>query len=152
MGLAFSVPRGFRPLPPSLRNMFKEAAADLGWADRPADGDLSAWSVQGVLLLNTCLTVRKGEANSHSKRGWEALTDAAVRALSARRSGLVFLLWGKPAQEKAGLIDADKHHILMTAHPSPLSVRHGFDGCRHFSKANDLLTAQGLPPIDWRPT
>ncbi|KAG2425257.1 hypothetical protein HXX76_013841 [Chlamydomonas incerta] len=152
MGLSFSVPRDCRPLPPSLLNIYKEAAADLGWRERPQHGDLSSWSVQGVLLLNTCLTVRQGEANSHAKRGWEAFTDAAIRALSGQRRGLVFLLWGKPAQTKAALVDRSKHHVLEAPHPSPLSASRGFFGCRHFSAANALLAAQGLEPIDWRPT
>ncbi|GIL88411.1 hypothetical protein Vretifemale_16384 [Volvox reticuliferus] len=151
MGLSFSVPRDVRQLPPSLINIYKEASTDLGWADRPEHGDLSAWSVQGVLLLNTCLTVRQGEANSHSKRGWEQFTDAAIRVLSERRSGIVFLLWGNPAQAKASLVNTRKHHVLKAAHPSPLSASRGFFGCRHFSKANQLLEAQGLPPIQWRP-
>ncbi|PNW71093.1 hypothetical protein CHLRE_17g746347v5 [Chlamydomonas reinhardtii] len=152
MGLSFSVPRSCRPLPPSLLNIYKEAQADLGWADRPQHGDLTSWSVQGVLLLNTCLTVRQGEANSHAKRGWEPFSDAAIRALSQRRRGLVFLLWGKPAQTKAALVDRSKHHVLEAAHPSPLSASRGFFGCRHFSAANKLLAAQGLEPIEWRPT
>ncbi|EFJ40573.1 hypothetical protein VOLCADRAFT_69325, partial [Volvox carteri f. nagariensis] len=152
MGLAFSVPRDVRPLPPSLVNIYKEAAADLGWGDRPAHGDLSAWSVQGVLLLNTCLTVRQGEANSHAKRGWEQFTDAAIRALSERRSGIVFLLWGNPAQAKASLVNTRKHHVLKAAHPSPLSASRGFFGCRHFSETNKLLTSQSLEPIQWRPS
>ncbi|GFR49253.1 hypothetical protein Agub_g11268 [Astrephomene gubernaculifera] len=151
MGLSFSVPREVRPLPPSLLNIYKEAAEDLQWGGRPAHGDLSSWSVQGVLLLNTCLTVRQGEANSHSKRGWEAFTDGAIRALSQRRSGLVFLLWGNPAQAKASLVDTRKHHVLKAAHPSPLSASRGFFGCRHFSKANQLLQQQGLQPIQWLP-
>ncbi|GLI66874.1 hypothetical protein VaNZ11_010865 [Volvox africanus] len=151
MGLSFSVPRDVRQLPPSLINIYKEAATDLGWSDRPGHGDLSAWSVQGVLLLNTCLTVRQGEANSHSKRGWEQFTDAAIRVLSERRSGIVFLLWGNPAQAKASLVNTRKHHVLKAAHPSPLSASRGFFGCRHFSKTNELLEAQGLPPIQWRP-
>ncbi|KXZ52659.1 hypothetical protein GPECTOR_9g704 [Gonium pectorale] len=151
MGLSFSVPRDVRPLPPSLLNMYKEAAADLGWDERPTHGDLTSWSVQGVLLLNTVLTVRQGEANSHAKRGWEAFTDAAIRALSTKRRGLVFLLWGKPAQAKKGLVDTSRHHVLEAAHPSPLSASRGFFGCRHFSRANALLEAQGLEPVDWRP-
>ncbi|KAG2492945.1 hypothetical protein HYH03_008853 [Edaphochlamys debaryana] len=151
MGLSFSVPPGCA-LPPSLLNIYKEAQTDLGWADRPTKGDLTSWSVQGVLLLNTCLTVRQGEANSHSKRGWEAFTDAAIRALSQKRAGIVFLLWGNPAQAKAALIDTSKHHVLRSAHPSPLSASRGFFGCRHFSQANALLEKQGLTPIEWRPT
>ncbi|GLC46933.1 hypothetical protein PLESTM_001946900 [Pleodorina starrii] len=152
MGLSFSVPRDVRPLPPSLLNIYKEAATDLGWEQRPEHGDLSSWSVQGVLLLNTCLTVRQGEANSHAKRGWEAFTDAAIRALSEGRSGLVFLLWGNPAQAKASLVDTRKHHVLKAAHPSPLSASRGFFGCRHFSRTNQLLGEQGLATIQWRPT
>lgn len=151
MGLSFSVPAPHRPLPPSLLNMYKEARQDLGWTDTPKHGDLTSWSVQGVLLLNTCLTVRQGEANSHSKRGWEDLTDEAIRALSRRRSGVVFMLWGKPAEAKAKLIDGSRHHALVAAHPSPLSASRGFFGCRHFSRANALLEAQGLAPIDWWP-
>lgn len=151
MGLSFSVPRTCRPLPPSLLNIFKEAKADLGWAAMPAHGDLSGWATQGVLLLNASLSVRQGEANSHAGQGWEALTDGAVRELSQRgRRGVVFLLWGKSAAAKKDLIAGGRgHHVLTTVHPSPLSANRGFFGCKHFSKANQLLAAQGDVPIDW---
>lgn len=147
MGLCFSVPRGV-PQPPSLRNVLAEVEADTGIA-RPAHGDLRAWADQGVLLLNTSLTVRAHEAGSHSGRGWERLTDAALRALSEQRDGLVFLLWGRHAHAKRPLIDADRHLVLTAAHPSPLSASRGFFGCRHFSRTNEWLVARGEQPIDW---
>ena len=146
-GLCFSVPRGVPP-PPSLKNMFAELQRDLG-VTRSTHGDLSAWASQGVLLLNATLTVRAEQAGSHQGRGWEPFTDAAIRALSEDRSGLVFMLWGRHAQQKATLIDPQKHHVLTAPHPSPLSAHRGFIGCGHFRSANDLLSAQGLTPIDW---
>lgn len=146
-GLAFAVPRGV-VIPPSLRNVFTELERDLGLA-RPAHGDLSAWADRGVLLLNTSLTVRAGEAGSHSAAGWRTLTDAAVRALSQQREGIVFLLWGKHAQARADLIDESRHLVLRAAHPSPLSASRGFHGCGHFSRVNEWLIARGEPPIDW---
>lgn len=150
-GLSFSVQKGV-PVPPSLRNIFQELSADLGaaWSPpSPAHGCLVRWAGQGVLLLNAVLTVRKGAANSHQGKGWEHFTDAAIKAISATQRGVVFILWGGYAQKKAVLIQRSKHHILTSAHPSPLSVTK-FRGCKHFSKANELLQQQGLAPIDWR--
>ena len=146
-GLSFSVPAGV-PAPPSLQNMFAELHRDLD-IPRPAIGDLSPWAAQGVLLLNTTLTVREHEAASHQGRGWETFTDAAIRAVVQHRSGVVFLLWGRHAQNKTGLIDPEKHYILKAPHPSPLSAHKGFIGCGHFSATNELLEAQGLAPINW---
>lgn len=146
-GLSFSVPPGVPP-PPSLMNMFAELERDLR-IPRPGHGDLTNWAEQGVLLLNASLTVRAGAAGSHQGRGWERFTDAAIRALSAQHHGLIFLLWGRFAQQKAALIDSDRHYILQAPHPSPLSAHKGFIGCGHFSKANELLEAQGRPPINW---
>lgn len=147
MGLSFSVPRGVRQ-PPSLGNMFTEIESDLG-IPRPEHGDLSHWAEQGVLLLNSSLTVRAHEAGSHTGRGWERLTDAAIRALAGQREHLVFLLWGRHAQAKGAFLDAEQHLVLTAAHPSPLSARNGFFGCSHFSRANTYLAANGHPPIDW---
>jgi uracil-DNA glycosylase len=147
-GLSFSVPADVK-LPPSLRNIYKELRDDLGIA--PAlFGDLSQWAEQGVLLLNATLTVREGEAGSHQNKGWEQFTDAVIRILSERKTGLVFLLWGNYAQKKTALIDASKHHILCSAHPSPLSAHQGFLGNKHFSKTNALLAKSGKTPIDWQ--
>lgn len=148
-GLCFSVPQGV-PIPPSLQNIFNELVRDLGIA-RPAHGDLSRWARQGVLLLNATLTVRAHQAGSHQGRGWERLTDSAIKALSERRNGLIFLLWGRHAQQKEGLIDPARHYILKAPHPSPLSAHRGFMGCGHFRQVNELLLAQGHPPIDWNP-
>lgn len=147
-GLCFSVPTGV-PYPPSLLNIFQELRRDLGLPD-PASGDLSPWAAQGVLLLNAILTVRAGEAGSHQGKGWERFTDAAIKALSERHQGLVFLLWGRYAQQKAAIIDAERHYLLKAPHPSPLSAHRGFVGCGHFSQANELLAAQGQATIDWR--
>ncbi len=146
-GLCFSVPDGI-PHPPSLQNILKEVRDDVG-APIPASGNLEAWATQGVLLLNAMLTVRAREAASHSKIGWQHFTNAAISRLSEWREGIVFLLWGRFAQDKAALIDAGKHHILTAPHPSPLSAHRGFFGCRHFSQANALLEKQGLGPIQW---
>ncbi|MBM3986923.1 MAG: uracil-DNA glycosylase [Planctomycetes bacterium] len=143
-GLCFSVKSGVA-IPPSLRNIFKELESDLGLA-RPAHGDLASWAAQGVLLLNTVLTVRKDEANSHAGRGWERFTDAALRAVS-RREHVVFLLWGNSARAKAELLDA-RHTRIECAHPSPLSARK-FLGSRPFSRANAALAAHGQGTIDW---
>lgn len=146
-GLAFSVAEGVK-LPPSLRNIYREIERDLG---RPSNtrGDLSAWARQGVLLLNATLTVGEGRAGSHSKRGWELLTDRIVSLLDAEREGLVFLLWGSHAQAKAAFVDRQRHLVLEAPHPSPLSAHRGFLGCGHFSKTNEWLVRRGLPPIDW---
>ncbi|MGN1360003.1 MAG: uracil-DNA glycosylase [Kiritimatiellia bacterium] len=146
-GLAFSVPKGV-PLPPSLRNIFNELESDLG-IPPATNGNLFGWAKQGVLLLNTVLTVAHGLANSHRGRGWEILTDTIVSKLAARTKPLVFLLWGRNAQEKRRLITAPQHLILEAPHPSPLSASRGFFGCRHFSQANAFLASQGETPIDW---
>lgn len=148
-GLAFSYV-GPPPLPRSLVNIYKERAADLGHA-APNGGDLSAWASQGVLLLNTALTVREGasKAGSHLSLGWGAVTDAIITAVSTRRPHVVFLLWGAPAQAKRGLIDESRHHVIASAHPSPLSARRGFFGSKPFSRANAWLTAKGESPIAW---
>lgn len=146
-GLAFSVPKGIL-FPPSLRNIFKEISQDLN-TPPPTDGDLTRWAEQGVLLLNSSLTVRAHTPASHSTIGWERVTDAAIAALSAGREHIVFLLWGAHARRKAELIDRSKHLILEAPHPSPLSASRGFFGCRHFSKTNEYLTAHGIEPINW---
>ncbi|EOY01142.1 Uracil dna glycosylase isoform 1 [Theobroma cacao] len=148
MGLSFSVPEGVK-VPSSLVNIFKELKQDLG-CSIPSDGNLEKWAVQGVLLLNTVLTVRKHQANSHAKKGWEQFTDAIIRTISQKKEGVIFLLWGNSAQEKSRLIDQKKHHILKAAHPSGLSANRGFFGCRHFSRTNQLLEQMGIPPIDWQ--
>jgi uracil-DNA glycosylase len=148
MGLSFSVPQGIDP-PPSLQNIFKEIRSDLG-LQMPADrGDLTPWAKQGVLLLNASLTVRASEPMSHSGIGWMQFTDAVISTLSAKKKNLVFLLWGRFAQEKQALVDETKHFVLKAAHPSPLAAHKGFFGCRHFSKANELLVKNGIDPIDW---
>ncbi|MDE6243729.1 MAG: uracil-DNA glycosylase [Muribaculaceae bacterium] len=146
-GLCFSVNPGI-PFPPSLRNILSEVSSDTG-APTPADGDLSRWAEQGVLLLNTTLTVAQGAPKSHSGRGWERLTSTAVQRLSEARSGLVFLLWGSDAMRMGAGIDRSRHLVLTAPHPSPLSAYRGFFGCRHFSQANDYLTSRGLAPINW---
>jgi uracil-DNA glycosylase len=149
-GLAFSVAAGVRT-PPSLRNIFKEQLRDLG-LPVPVTGSLVPWARQGVLLLNTCLTVEDGAAGSHSGRGWEALTDAVIEACSASGDGKVFMLWGAHAQKKAGTVDMSRHLVLCANHPSPLSASRGpvpFLGCGHFSAANRWLEARGLSGIDW---
>ena len=146
-GLCFSVPDGVA-IPPSLVNIYKELNSDLG-IQIPRSGNLEKWANQGVLLLNATLTVRAYQAGSHQKRGWENFTDEVIRQLSARHSGLVFILWGSYAQAKESMIDTSKHLFLKAVHPSPLSVYRGFFGCRHFSKTNALLIAAGKDPIDW---
>lgn len=146
-GLCFSVQRGVPP-PPSLVNIFKELKADIG-LETPTHGDLSAWARQGVFLLNASLTVRAAEPMSHAKIGWARFTDTVIQKLAREQKNLVFLLWGKFAQEKAALIDANEHQILHAAHPSPLSAHNGFFGCRHFSKTNEYLIQTGRKPIDW---
>jgi uracil-DNA glycosylase len=146
-GLSFSVPRGI-DIPPSLRNIYKEIHADLG-KPIPSHGCLQHWAEQGVLLLNSVLTVRAHEAASHRNRGWEGFTDRIISILGTRPEPTVFMLWGAFAQSKSVLIDARNHLILQAPHPSPLSAHRGFLGCRHFSKANDWLQAGGIEPIDW---
>ncbi len=146
-GLCFSVPDGMR-IPPSLRNIFAEIERDLG--KKPVvSGDLSPWAAQGVFLLNTTLTVRAGEAGSHRAQGWERFTNAVVQKLNESRVGLVFMLWGKAAAEKGEMIDRDRHLVLTSAHPSPLSAYRGFKGNGHFGKANEYLKKNGRKPIDW---
>lgn len=147
MGLCFSVPAGV-PLPPSLRNIFDELQSDVGIA-RPSSGDLTPWAERGVLLLNAVLTVAPGQAASHAGKGWERFTDRAIRELSERRDGIVFLLWGRYAQQKGAIVDRTRHHVLAAAHPSPLSAANGFLGCCHFSQANAVLEQRGCEPVDW---
>ncbi|MCS6916265.1 MAG: uracil-DNA glycosylase [Chitinophagales bacterium] len=147
-GLCFSVPDRM-PFPPSLQNIFRELQNDLGFKP-PRSGNLEKWARQGVLLLNAILTVRANQAASHQHLGWQKFTDCVIRLISEQRQGVVFLLWGKFAQEKAGLIDSSRHYVLRAAHPSPLSAANGFFGCRHFSRTNELLRMQGLAEIDWR--
>ena len=146
-GLSFSVQRGVRP-PPSLVNIFKELNQDIG-IPIPNHGDLTRWATQGVMLLNSCLTVREGEPLSHSKIGWTEFTDAVIGKISSVKKNIVFLLWGKFAQEKQVLIDETRHLVLKAAHPSPYSANNGFFGCRHFSKTNEYLVANGVDPVDW---
>lgn len=146
-GLCFSVNPGIE-MPPSLRNIFKEIHDDTG-APIPADGDLSRWARQGVLLLNSSLTVREHTPKSHSGIGWEKLTDAAVKALAEQRDNLVFILWGSDAMRKGANIDRSRHLVLESPHPSPLSAYRGFFGNRHFSKTNEYLIAHGKTPIEW---
>ena len=147
-GLSFSVPDGVPP-PPSLVNIFKELEADLG-VPRPATGNLEQWARQGVLLLNATLTVRAHQAASHQGKGWERFTDAIIRALNDRREHLVFILWGRYAREKGRIIDRERHLVLTSPHPSPLSASNGFFGSRPFSAANRYLERHGQAPIDWR--
>jgi uracil-DNA glycosylase len=147
-GLCFSVQPGVPP-PPSLINVFNELQRDLG-ITRPDHGCLLPWARQGVLLLNAVLTVERGQAGSHQGRGWEGFTDAVVDALDREREGLVFLLWGSPAQAKGRRVDARRHRVLKAPHPSPLSAHRGFIGCGHFSQANEWLAAHGQVPIDWQ--
>ena len=146
-GLSFSVPAGIKP-PPSLINIFKELRSDVGM-HIPSTGNLTGWANQGVLLLNAVLTVRAGEPASHAMLGWTEFTNTVIQKLSNERTGIVFLLWGKYAQEKQALIDETKHFVLKAAHPSPFSADKGFFGCRHFSKTNELLAKQGFEPINW---
>jgi len=147
-GLSFSVQRGVA-VPPSLKNIYKELETDIEGFKTPNHGHLTHWAEQGVLLLNATLTVRASEAASHQNRGWEIFTDEIIKALSTKREHLVFLLWGKYAQQKAALIDQKKHYVLTAAHPSPFSAYNGFFGSKHFSKANQLLIQNNLAPIDW---
>ena len=146
-GLSFSVARGIAP-PPSLQNIYKELASDLG-IGHPGHGNLEHWARQGVLLLNSCLTVEDRRAGAHQGKGWEPFTDAVIHALNSQHDHLVFILWGRKAQDKGASIDRDRHLIITSAHPSPLSAHNGFFGSRPFSRCNDYLVAQGKPPIDW---
>ena len=147
-GLSFSVPDGVKQ-PPSLKNIFKEIASDLN-LPLPETGNLSPWAKQGVLLLNATLSVRVKQAGSHQKKGWEEFTDSVIQNISQKKEGVIFLLWGRFAQDKAELIDKNKHHILTAPHPSPFSAYTGFFGCKHFSKPNALLAKQGLTEINWK--
>lgn len=147
-GLSFSVREGVA-LPPSLQNIFKELVEDVG-CPFPRNGDLTHWAKEGVLLLNTLLTVRAGEPFSHKEQGWERFTDEVIATLSREREHIVFILWGAPAGKKASLIDAQKHCILKSPHPSPLSAYRGFFGSKPFSKTNDYLIRYGITPIDWK--
>ncbi len=147
-GLAFSVRKGIK-FPPSLRNIFKELDSDLG-IPTPDHGDLTKWANQGILLLNTTLTVREKSPASHAKKGWDIFTDKIISVISEAQSSVVFLLWGRFAQSKKRLIDDSKHIILDAAHPSPFSAHNGFFGCRHFSKVNEILKKNNESPIDWR--
>lgn len=147
-GLCFSVKKGIAP-PPSLVNIFKELNSELG-VSIPSHGELSSWAKQGVLLLNTCLTVREGLANSHRGKGWEIFTDRVIALLNEREKPLVFLLWGANAKSKSALITNPAHLVLSCAHPSPLSAHNGFFGCGHFEKTNAFLIKNSIQPIDWR--
>ena len=147
-GLCFSVPPSQR-IPPSLENIFKEINQDLGFP--PArHGCLISWAKQGVLLLNAVLSVEKGRAGSHQNQGWEIFTDRIIQLLNREKKHLVFMLWGRYAQDKAGFVDQEKHLVLKAPHPSPFSAASGFFGCKHFSKANTYLQQKGLKPVDWR--
>jgi len=147
-GLSFSVPDGVKQ-PPSLKNIFKEIASDLN-LPLPETGNLSPWATQGVLLLNATLSVRVKQAGSHQNMGWEQFTNRVIQEISQKKEGVIFLLWGRFAQDKAELIDKNKHHILTAPHPSPFSAYTGFFGCKHFSKTNALLAKQGLTEINWK--
>ena len=146
-GLCFSVQKGVPP-PPSLVNMYKELKADLN-IDHPGHGFLESWAKQGLLMINAALTVEAGQANSHSKIGWSRFTDAVIKTISDKKEGVVFILWGRFAQLKKSLIDTNKHYIVESAHPSPLSAHNGFWGSKPFSKTNELLLKAGKQPIDW---
>ena len=148
-GLSFSVLPGVK-IPPSLQNIFKEIKADIGVENPPNFGDLTHWAEQGILLLNAALTVRDGEPMSHAKIGWAQFTDAVIKTISDKKENVIFLLWGKFAQDKQVLINTDSHYILKAAHPSPLSAHNGFFGCKHFSKTNEILVKHGENPIDWK--
>ncbi len=151
-GLCFSVPRGVSP-PPSLQNIYKELQSDLGLDQRQfTHGCLEYWAVQGVLLLNSVLTVEQNRPGSHQGKGWEILTDKIIEVLSAREKPCVFLLWGSYAQKKGAVIDRNKHKVLQAPHPSPLSAHRGFLGCQHFSACNEFLIQISEPPIDWQIT
>ena len=147
-GLSFSVKKGIAP-PPSLVNIFKEIKYDVGVDNSGKHGELTKWAEEGVLLLNSCLTVRAGKANSHRGMGWENFTDDVIRLLNQREKPMVFMLWGANAKAKAQLITNPAHLVLTAAHPSPLSAYNGFFGCKHFSKANDFLVKNGMTPVNW---
>lgn len=147
-GLCFSVNSNVRPLPKSLKNIYKEITSDMGIVC-PEGGDLSRWATQGVLLLNTVLTVREGTPDSHAGKGWEVFTDAVIEKLSQKKSNIVYMLWGSKAQQKAGGLDEENNLVLKAPHPSPLSAYRGFFGCKHFSKANAYLTNNGKSKIVW---
>lgn len=149
MGMSFSVPRSQKDIPPSLLNIYKELQDDLG-CSIPNHGYLKKWADQGVLLLNTVLTVRAHQANSHQGKGWEQFTDAVIQAINAEDRPIVFLLWGRPAQSKMQMLTNPNHLILTAPHPSPLSAYRGFLGCRHFSRTNVFLEEHGCMPIDWQ--
>jgi uracil-DNA glycosylase len=146
-GLSFSVPNGVKP-PPSLQNIYKEIATDIG-TDIPQSGNLERWAEQGVLLLNATLTVEQNKPGSHQELGWEIFTDAVIKKISEEKEHVVFLLWGKYAQDKGKSIDTHKHLVLTAAHPSPFSAHNGFFGCKHFSKTNAYLSEHGIEPIVW---
>lgn len=146
-GLCFSVNENIKK-PPSLMNIFKEIQNDIG-ANIPISGNLEHWAKQGVLLLNSCLTVKHQQPASHKKIGWEKFTDATIKTISTNKKGVIFLLWGKFAQNKERFIDKHNHHILKSVHPSPLSAYNGFFGCKHFSKTNEILIQSNLKPIQW---
>jgi uracil-DNA glycosylase len=148
-GLSFSVQKGVA-IPPSLKNIYKELEADIPGFKTPQHGNLTKWADEGVLLLNATLTVRAHEAGSHQGKGWEIFTDTVISRLSEQREGIVFLLWGRYAQNKSALIDQEKHTVLTAAHPSPFSAYNGFFGCHHFSLANEVLEKDGKLPIDWQ--
>ena len=148
-GLCFSVLPGVKT-PPSLVNIYKELATDIDGFVIPKHGTLTRWAEQGVLLLNTVLTVEQGKAHSHAKWGWETFTDAVIDAVNRHQQGVVFLLWGSHAQKKGMHIDTSKHHVLSAPHPSPLSAHRGFLGCKHFSQTNQLLSSQNKSPINWQ--
>lgn len=148
-GLSFSVPKSQKKIPPSLVNIYKELHEDLG-CDIPSHGFLEKWARQGVLMLNTVLTVREGEANSHKGHGWEQFTDALIQAVNKQDRPIVYLLWGSSAQSKMSMLNNPKHLVLKSVHPSPLSAYRGFFGCKHFSQCNSFLKANGLEPIDWQ--
>ena len=148
MGLSFSVPAGI-PLPPSLKNIFKELQDDIH-CEMPVCGDLSSWANQGVLLLNATLTVERGKAASHTGKGWEQFTDVVISTISNQKEHVVFFLWGNWARQKKQLIDTTRHLVLESPHPSPLSAYHGFWGNHHFTQANSWLETHGLQQIDWR--
>ena len=149
-GLSFSVLPGIKA-PPSLVNMYKELEKDIEGFERPSHGYLLSWAQQGVLLLNTVLTVEQGKAHSHAHLGWETFTDKIIAAINEHTEGVIFLLWGAHAQKKGQIIDTKRHHVLKAPHPSPLSAHRGFLGCGHFSQTNLLLEQQGQKPIDWQP-